>query len=145
MTAFTQHCTHHCFPAPSRIAAKLVLALSLALGFTAGAAAQDSATQTVWKCWYNQDTRIECVLTSAAEVTADPRDARLPQPVKQIWTQPAALEGKRVFVPLYTEPEDWDHVRLLAESVMCGAKPACSVQFSRNYLEAALLDPGLED
>jgi hypothetical protein len=50
----------------------------------------------------------------------------------------------KVFIPLYTEPEDWNRVRLLAESVMCGANRNCVVDFSRNFAEAALLDPRLE-
>jgi hypothetical protein len=109
--------------------------------------AQEAQPDTVWKCWYNQDWRIQCVLGSAnPDAPADPRYANnpmLPQAVKALWTNAASMVGNKVFIPLYTEPEDWDRVRLLAESVMCGANRACVVDFSRNFIEAAMLDPGL--
>jgi hypothetical protein len=121
---------------------------TLGFALTHSAQAQDAQPDTVWRCWYNQDSRIQCVLVSATPGTpADPRYAdnpKLPQAIKQLWTNAASAAGSRVFIPLFTEPEDWDRVRLLAESVMCGANRSCVVDFSRSYIEAAMLDPDLQ-
>jgi hypothetical protein len=121
------------------------LALSALAG--AAAAAEPSPEGTVWRCWYNGDTRIQCLLKSAAETgAASPYvQARLPAVVKQLWVAPETLAGRRVFIPLFGEPDDWNRVRLLAESVMCGASAGCAVEFNRSYAEAVLLDPAVEE
>ncbi|MBS1171282.1 MAG: hypothetical protein H6R12_112 [Proteobacteria bacterium] len=86
------------------------------------------------------------MLAAAASVAAHSpyENATLPGMVKQLWARAHTLTDKRVFIPLFNEPEDWERVRLLAESVMCGNSRACSVDFSRSYAEAALLAPGLD-
>lgn len=125
------------------------LALFVAFGCTTAAAAAPGALATTWTCWYNGDTRVQCVLKEAADPAAAPSPyaaARLPGVVKTLWATPAEVADKRVFVPLFNEPEDWDRVRLLTEAVMCGRQRAdCSVAFSRNYVEAMLRDPTLEE
>jgi len=110
------------------------------------AASAPARADTVWSCWYNGDTRIQCMLAAAASVAAHSpyENATLPGMVKQLWERAHTLTDKRVFIPLFNEPEDWERVRLLAESVMCGNSRACSVDFSRSYAEAALLAPGLD-
>jgi hypothetical protein len=126
-----------------------LLAAALALGTLAPAAAAPGSTTTWWRCWYNGDTRVQCVLKEAADPAVAPSpyaDVNLPGVVKTLWAQPAQLADKRVFVPLFNEPEDWDRVRLLTEAVVCGRQRAdCAVEFSRTWAEAVLLDPSLED
>ena len=111
------------------------------------AASAPAKADTVWSCWYNGDTRIQCVLAAAASTDTAPsphENATLPGVVKQLWARAHTLTGRRVFIPLFNEPEDWERVRLLAESVMCGSSQACSVDFSRSYTGAASLAPGLD-
>lgn len=128
---------------------RLLAGIACGMTMVTSVHAQNAATDTVWKCWYNQDTRIQCVLlTATASAAANPRyaeNAMLPAAVKQLWTSAATLAGKKVYIPLHTEPDDWERVRLLAESVMCGANRACVVDFSRSFVEAALLDPSLDE
>lgn len=118
---------------------------SAALTLMAAASAPAQA-DTVWSCWYNGDTRIQCVLATAAPDATPSRyeNATLPGVVKQLWSRAHTLTGRRVFIPLFNEPEDWERVHLLAEAVMCGNSQTCSVYFSRSYTDAAVLAPGLD-
>lgn len=127
---------------PIRWSAGLALSLMLA----ASVQAQPEPVSTVWNCWYNGDTRIQCVLATArpGEAHSPYGHASVSDVVQRLWKRPHTLTGKRVFIPLFNEPEDWGRVRLLAESVMCGASRKCRVEFARTYTEFASLPDDLD-
>lgn len=124
-----------------RSAAAAVFGIFIATAATA----QETLPDTVWQCWYNRDTRVGCQLTGATTgVPANPRyndNPLFPWQVKQLWTDPAAVAATTVWIPLFTQPQDWVRVGQLAQAVMCGANPACIVNFTPDPIEAAQLAP----
>lgn len=102
--------------------------------------AESDAQVTTWQCWYNRDTRVQCVL----------KETRLPSNLDRegtrvaLWASAVPDDGESVFIPLFTHPEDWGQVRVLAESVMCGTNVAtCRVEFHRSLADALRSDPRL--
>lgn len=107
-----------------------------------------------WACWYAPaELNIQCLLFQAptrnlaqrAAEVAGRSDRRLPELARQIWGSPEELAGTRIGIPLMAQPEDMGHARRLARSVVCGARPDCSVLFDRNAdglaaLRAAILE-----
>ena len=141
--------------------AGLLLALTGA-GTSAFAATEAPAPRaTTWMCWYPGGTSLSCRLgaddasdrTTAAThsgaedaAAAVPQGRRpLPQIVHTILRQPAALAGRRIDIPMFTEALDMEFAHQLAEAVMCGIKRHCVVRFFDSGMELALLVDELED
>ncbi len=137
-----------------------VLPALVAALLSAGAHAETPAVE--WICWHDNAKSLLCQLSSSedgyvggamadakADVTdAAPRRGVLPRLAHAILQDPASLKGRRITIPMFSEPEDWEFMVELAESVMCGTKIACSVHFVRQVPELALLldehgDPAL--
>lgn len=109
-----------------------------------------------WTCWYAPtQLSIQCLLIQApsqgleerASEVASRIDRRLPTLVKMIWGSPEQLAGARISIPLLNVPFEMDFVRLLAKSVMCGARQDCSINFDPNHdgfapVRAAALESG---
>lgn len=98
---------------------------------TAAPAAADGAR---WACRYVPDNlTIRCLLIDAAEGAARPAgsaiERRLPAFVRVIRQHPVRLVGVPVAIPLWSVPYETAFVRQLAESVMCGARRDCRVDF----------------
>lgn len=91
---------------------------------------------TVWYCAYGGAASIFCRLgdagSSEAQRFTQTVSARLPQAVHEILNTPAALADDVVRIPLLTVPQELDLVGELAEAVMCGTKPMCSVIFGES-------------
>lgn len=95
---------------------------------------------TTWQCWYNRDTQIQCVPKETHFPPSSERDGTR----GTLWATSVADDGEPVFIPLFTHPEDWSQVRLLAESVMCGTNFAtCRVEFHRSLADVLRSDPRL--
>ncbi|WP_332675533.1 hypothetical protein [Aromatoleum sp.] len=120
-------------------------------------AAQTPPQPVVWLCWYPGATTLACRLgdapgpaglsASAARV-AEELDVPVPEGrvalppiVRTILRRPGDLRGRRISIPLFTEPLDMDFARELAYSVMCGANRNCEVRFVDSDTDAARL-PG---
>jgi hypothetical protein len=130
---------------PSFLRSIVLLAL---IAWAANAWAEPTpGVTTFWRCWYNGDLRVACVLRDAGNMAVDAalvekyRGASLPGVIKATWTEPAQLDGLTVMIPLFTDPEEWPRVELLSQSVVCGAKANCMVAFHQSFAEAAMLDP----
>ncbi len=122
---------------------------------TDGTAISAPAT-TVWTCWHNGKTRILCRLSrapewgtaEAAELAAPyPGQMVLPLAVREIREQPMRLYGRTLVIPMFSTPELAANSEMLADAVMCGARPACRVDFFHDVAGLASLyeeDPALD-
>lgn len=103
-----------------------------------------SHADTVWKCWYDRALHVACSLAQAAPATtldaaqaqalavgaAVPlRPGRLPPLVQVLHTNPGALRGQFVRIPLHSEPTDPVFVAELAQAVMCGTQMDCRADY----------------
>lgn len=120
----------------------------------AHAALADGGTaDTLWTCWHGNATALICQLSSVA--TADSPDALQPAPIvpagnaegagkrsfalaNAILRSPGELRGRRIVIPMFSEPEDRAFMIELAEAVMCGVRPRCAVEFLQSISEVAL-------
>ena len=102
--------------------------------------------ETVWQCWYDKALHVACSLSQAAPATAldaaqkqalalgaaaAVRPGRLPLLVHILHTNPGALRGQFVRIPLHTEPTDAAFVAELAQSVMCGKQTDCRADYGQ--------------
>jgi len=101
--------------------------------------------QVVWMCWYPGATTLACRLGDAPEpsrlsssaaggtgeldVAVPEGHVALPPIVRTILHRPGELRGRRISIPLFTEPLDMDFAHELAHAVMCGANRNCDVRF----------------
>lgn len=127
----------------ARVLRAVVVPLSLVFSGTclAAAAAPVSEDGPRWACWYNPEAlAIRCLLAQAPQAGAVERDAaaeeaydpRMSELVRTIWGNPERLSGRQISIPLWTPPTEMERVQILAESVMCGTRPACTVSFDAN-------------
>lgn len=132
--------------------------LLLASTVTGAAAQTPRPPQVIWICWYPGATTLACRLddapepsplsTSAPHVAEEldvplPADrAALPPIVRTILHRPGALRGRRIAIPLFTEPLDMDFARELAHAVMCGANRKCDVRFVDSDTDSGRLPGG---
>lgn len=132
--------------------------LFLVAGFLFCAAAQAATPgPTTWGCWYDTRTlTVECFLLDAPQLQpaggTDPALegsesvlAALPRIARQLRTDPASFKGRRVSIPLYNVPYEMERVRELADSVMCGVRRNCSVEFAGSVPEIALRAEQFDD
>ncbi|HJV25769.1 MAG TPA: hypothetical protein VJ673_08775 [Aromatoleum sp.] len=122
--------------------------------------AEGGAAHTTWMCWQDSATSLSCHLsqdgdTAPAAVpepaagTATPasssRTRPLPRVARQILERPEQFQGRRISIPMYSEPEEREFMVQLAEAVMCGVRKACSVEFLRTISEVALAQDAIDD
>jgi hypothetical protein len=97
---------------------------------------------TVWQCWYDHALHVACSLTQSAPATPlDPEQKRALalgvaarpghfQPLVQVLhTNPGALRGQFVRIPLYVEPTDPEFAAELAQSILCGKQTNCRAHY----------------
>ena len=104
-----------------------------------------------WDCAYEStDLSLRCMLTrepvsgglERASAVAQTIDRRLPLLVKVIWGSPEKLTRRVITIPLWNVPYEMDFARQLAESVMCGARPDCTVSFDARDDSTAAMNAG---
>lgn len=86
-----------------------------------------------WRCWYNQQAHIHCLLdASAAEQSAGgpPAAGHLPRIVGELRSRPSAFKSVLVRIPTYSEPLDAGFAGMLAQAIMCGSRSDCSVRYT---------------
>jgi hypothetical protein len=114
---------------------RLLPLLALLPVISAGAAADGSASPDllVWRCWYDQQVHITCLidsLPSAGTRTAAGLPSNLPAVVRQLRNHPEAFRNQFVHIPLHTQAEDMGSTGRLAQAAVCGSLPDCRVDFS---------------
>lgn len=139
-------------------AAPACAALFAIAGLAGAALAQPSPDvgdlDTVWNCWYNNDTTFRCRLARApddpGERDAEPQrpEARpqslyprrgrpLPAIVRTIHEHPARLRGHTITIPLFSPPLDTPFAGELVQAVMCGRRPMCRARIFRSAAAVA--------
>lgn len=87
-----------------------------------------------WRCWYDQQLHIECLmenLPEAGTVTAAKNlPDNLPAIVRQLRNNPELFRRTFVEIPLHSEPFDMEFTALLAKASMCGSRRDCTVNFT---------------
>jgi hypothetical protein len=112
-------------------------------------AQEGAADQLAWRCWYDQQTHVTCVLRSApTRPAAVALPTGLPGVVKELRNRPEAFRNRFVHIPLISSAVDMRFATELARAIMCGSHPACDVSFEavppstaeRRTLEARFLE-----
>lgn len=150
-------CAAHGVAGRRRLVGNLLLALPAACAHAEGAAARPAS----WVCWYADGASVACrlgapeaFLPSVADLEPGASDAGalppagrrpLPEIVRTILQEPGKLAGRTISIPLFTEAQDMEFVRELAEAVMCGTRKLCRVLFLRSSTDIALALDALED
>lgn len=110
------------------------------LAFISNLAVADDTTSTlIWRCWYDQQTHISCLLDTLSQTGNPPAEdfpSYLPPIVMTMRTDPGSLRGEFIHIPLQTEPYDMEFTAILAKSMVCGSRLDCSVNFT-DYLPSA--------
>lgn len=118
--------------------------------------------QVSWVCWHNNSSAVICQFFSIDDANSagmtdstdkampwtsatDPLYTSLPPLVNAILHDPASLKGRRISIPTYSAPEDRVFMIELAEAVMCGVKPNCTVHFLNEVSEIAQFLEAVED
>lgn len=86
-----------------------------------------------WRCWYNQEVHIHCLLDEAPATAQAPQNlisGKLPAIAREIYAKPESFRNALVSVPLLAPPMDMQLVAVLADAVVCGARQDCSVKFT---------------
>lgn len=87
-----------------------------------------------WRCWYDQDVHVTCLLdtlpesNAAAQNTALPTN--LPAIVKLLRQDPGAFRNRAVHIPLHTQPYEAEFTAALARATVCGSRRDCTVNFT---------------
>lgn len=137
--------------------ARFQLVAFAALACLAGAVRAESSGQSPehelhWRCWYDRQAGISCVVdavppSGSPSLPALPPD--LPAVVRAMRAKPGSLRGRIVYIPLLTEPYDMAFTATLARAVVCGSRHDCVVDFNPRPPRAeelvALLDPDPAD
>lgn len=85
-----------------------------------------------WRCWYDQQVHIHCLLDSAPAPAANGKPVgHLPKIVQSLRSKPSSFKAVLIRIPMYTDPYDVHFPRLLAEATMCGDRADCSVQYTQ--------------
>lgn len=142
-----------------RIVRSTLILLALAVPGSSFAEANASAAGPRWACWYEPgNLTVQCLLSRTPVSNLDERaadvettiDARLPDLVRTLRGSPEQLATSQIGIPLWSPPDEMDFVRELAQSVMCGGRSDCSVNFDVNPdgrapLRAAALQAGANE
>lgn len=109
-----------------------LLPLSNLVPAAESAAAPSAGTH--WRCWYDQQVHINCLIDlepQAGNPAIESLAAELPQIVKLMRSNPAALRNRVIYIPLFSPPyESMDFTATLAKAAVCGARRDCTVNFT---------------
>lgn len=85
-----------------------------------------------WRCWYDQQVHIHCLLDSDPTAAATGKPVgHLPRIVQELRSKPSSFKAVLIRIPMYTDPYDADFPRQLAEATMCGGRTDCSVRYTQ--------------
>lgn len=95
------------------------------------AAGRETTTGVKWRCWYDQDVHITCLIDSLSHAAMI---ETLPAPIPAIAEEIRRDHGPGrkffIHIPLHTRPRDADLTAQLAKASVCGSGPDCSVDFT---------------
>lgn len=142
-----------------RIVRSTLILLALAVPVSSFAEAENSAAGPRWACWYEAgNLTIQCLLSRTPKSGLEERavevdrttDSRLPELVRTLRGSPEQLAANQISIPLWSNPSEMDFARELAQSVMCGVRADCSVNFDVNPdgrapIRAAALQAGANE
>jgi hypothetical protein len=103
----------------------------------ARAAFAQSASITTWVCWYDGEASVRCRLRPApshVDTSSPAATGQVQSLFRALGEDPSDAEGP-IVIPLHTIPYDMEFVRELAQSVMCGRNPLCSIAFGKSAAE----------
>lgn len=115
---------------------RLIVAL---LGLIPAAAFADGNLH--WRCWYDQQVYITCLVDNVpgnndgASQAALP--ANLPGIVRQMRQDPGAFRNRFVQIPLHSIPYEMEFTAQLARATVCGSRRDCTVNFTATLPAAA--------
>ncbi len=94
-----------------------------------GHAHADETPITQWQCKDDGHLHLACSVQRVSAslpstATPTPADA-LPPIVRQIRERPSAWRQRVLRIPLHNHPFDLDHVRELAQAILCGPRSDC--------------------
>ena len=99
---------------------------------------------TVWRCWYEGQGVIACVVEQVRSAPLQLAGASLspgvPEILRVLREDPASIRGRMLAIPIHTVPYDMNNVARLAQLTVCGNRPDCEMIFSAQRPSAALLD-----
>jgi hypothetical protein len=132
------------------------VAMIMSLFYGNSAHAEGNTAHTTWVCWHDTATSLSCHLSQDEAPVAAAQDAGdapaasskgrpLPRLAREILEHPEQFQGRRISIPMYSEPEEREFMIQLAEAVMCGVRKACSVEFLRTISEVALAQDAIDD
>lgn len=87
-----------------------------------------------WRCWYDQQVHIACLLDEipqeGAPFQAVSLPGNIPPIVARLRNDPATFRSQLVRIPLHTQPYDMAFTATLARASVCGSRRDCSVHFT---------------
>lgn len=87
-----------------------------------------------WRCWYDQQVHITCLVDEVPDTARAgaevPLPANIPGIVKLLRKDPGAFRNRIVHVPLHTQPYDMEFTATLARATVCGSRSDCTVNFT---------------
>lgn len=94
-----------------------------------------------WRCWYDQQIHIVCLVDTLPvgnqPISEAVLPSNLPAIVKQLRRDPGAFRNRVLQVPLHTVPYDMEFTAVLAKAAMCGSRRDCTVNFTASVPPAA--------
>lgn len=101
-----------------------------------------------WRCWYDRQVHILCLLVAEAPAGNLPMESLppgLPESVKLLRSHPEAFRGRLVHIPLHTYSLDEAFAAQLATMTVCGSRRDCAVDYSQTPPPAAEIAPLLRE
>lgn len=116
---------------------RLLLAVLCAAPLAAAA-----ADNLHWRCWYDQQVHITCIVDSVPESGVPAAGlilpANLPPVIRTLRQNPDAFRNRVLHIPLHTAPyDDVEFTALLAKATVCGTRRDCTVNFTATPAPAA--------
>lgn len=103
------------------------------LAALANLAAAEDTGNLHWRCWYDQQVHVTCVIDTVSEADSATQlslPANLPSLVRTMRTDPQALRGRIIHIPLLSYADDMEFTATLAKSTVCGSRRDCTVHFT---------------
>lgn len=103
------------------------------LASLANLAAAEGNGNLHWRCWYDQQVHITCVIDTVSEADSATQlflPNNLPALVRTMRTAPQALRGSIIHIPLLGYADDMDFTAALAQATVCGSRRDCTVHFT---------------
>lgn len=103
--------------------------------------APSAAENLHWRCWYDQQIHITCLIDTVLDgnqpISGPELPSNLPAIVKQLRRDPGAFRNRVLQVPLHTVPYDMEFTAVLAKAAVCGSRRDCTVNFTASVPRAA--------